>query len=93
MSEDFHWTFALVLCQTVFHDCEDTSRRKEFVVLVGIVRKPAQYVTIPFATAADEFRDDSEDSPTLILVPAPSALEVIPGSILRPVPSTFYSHA
>ena len=66
--EDFHWTFALVLCRTVFHDCEDTSRRKEFVVLVGVVQKPAQYAAIPFATAADEFRDDSEDSPTLILV-------------------------
>ena len=55
VSEDFHRTFALVLCQTVFHNCEDTSRRKEFVVLVGIVWKLAQYAAIPFTTAADEF--------------------------------------
>ena len=68
VSKDFHWTFTLVLCWTVFHDCEDTNRRKEFVVSVGIVRKLAWYVVMPFATAADEFRDDSEDSPTLILV-------------------------
>ena len=66
--KDFHRTFALILCQTVFHDCDDTSRRKEFVVLVGIVRKLARYVAIPFATAADEFRDDMDDSPTLLLV-------------------------
>ena len=68
MSEDFHRTFALILCQTLFHDCEDTSRRKEFVVSVGVVQKPAWYMAIPFTTAADEFQDDSEDSPTLILV-------------------------
>ena len=55
VSEDFHQTFALILCQTVFHDCEDTSRRKEFMVPVGIVQKPAQYTAIPFTTAADEF--------------------------------------
>ena len=55
VSEDFHQTFALVLCQTAFHNCEDTSRRKEFVVSVGIVQKPAWYAAIPFTTAADEF--------------------------------------
>ena len=55
VSEDFHWTFALVLCWTAFHDCEDTSRRKEFMVSVGIVWKPAQYTAIPFTMAADEF--------------------------------------
>ena len=68
VSEDFHQTFALILCQTAFHNCEDTSRRKEFMVSVGIVRKPARYMVIPFATAADEFRDNMEDSPTLLLV-------------------------
>ena len=66
--EDFHRTFALILCWTAFHDCDDTSRRKEFVVSVGVVRKLAQYVVIPFVTAADEFRDDVDDSPTLLLV-------------------------
>ena len=67
-SGDFHWTFALALCQTAFHDCEDTSRRKEYVVSVAIVRKPARYMAILFSTAADEFRDESEASPTLLLV-------------------------
>ena len=37
-------------------------------MLVAIVRKPARYMAIPFSTAADEFRDDSEASPTLLLV-------------------------
>ena len=68
VSEDFHRTFALILCQTAFHNCEDASRRKEYVVVVGVVRKPARYTAIPFASAADEFRDDLEVSPTLILV-------------------------
>ena len=53
--KDFHQTFALVLCQTAFHDCDDTSRRKEFVVSVGVVWKLARHAAIPFATAADEF--------------------------------------
>ena len=66
--EDFHQTFALVLCRTAFHDCDNTSRRKEFVVSVGVVWKPARYAVIPFTTAADEFRDDMDDSPTLLLV-------------------------
>ena len=68
VSKDFHQTFALTLCQTAFHDCEDTSRRKEYAVSVFIVRKLAWYTVIPFASAADKFRDDFEDSPTLILV-------------------------
>ena len=68
VSKDFHQTFALVLCQTAFHDCEDTRRRKEFVVSVGVVWKPARYAAIPFAMGADEFQDNAEDSPTLLLV-------------------------
>ena len=56
------------MCQTVFHDCEDTSQRKEYIVSVAIVRKLAQHVAIPFSTAAKEFRDYSEASPTLLLV-------------------------
>ena len=68
VSNDFHQTFALVLCQTAFHDCEDASRRKEYIVSVGVVQKLARHTAIPFASAADEFRDNSEDSPTLILV-------------------------
>ena len=53
--EDFHQTFALILCQTAFHDCDDTSRRKEFMVSVGVVWKLARYMVIPFTMAADEF--------------------------------------
>ena len=68
MSDDFQQTFALVLCQTAFHDCEDASRRKEYIVSFGIVQKPAWHMVIPFASATDKFRDDLEDSPTLILV-------------------------
>ena len=90
MPEDFHRTFALVLCWTAFHDCDDTSRRKEFMVSVGVVLKLAWYNVTPFATATDEFRDDMDDSPTGL---APLALEVISGCILRPVSSAFYGHA
>ena len=67
-SGDFHQTFALALCHTAFHDCEDTNRRKEYIVSVVIVQKPAWYMAIPFSTATDKFRDDSEASPTLLLV-------------------------
>ena len=37
VSHDFHRTFALILCQTAFHDCEDASRRKEYIVSIGVV--------------------------------------------------------
>ena len=67
-SSDFHHTFVLALCQTAFHDCEDPSQRKEYIVSVPIVRKPAQYEGLPFSTAADEFREDVEATPTLLLV-------------------------
>ena len=68
VSGDFHRTFALALCWTAFHDCEDSSRRKEYVVSVAVVRKPTQYEAIPFSTAADAFRDDADASLTLLLV-------------------------
>ena len=35
---------------------------------VAVVQKPARFAVIPFTSAADEFRHDLEDSPTLILV-------------------------
>ena len=60
--------FALALCRFAFHDCEDPNRRKEYIVLVAIVQKPAQYVGLPFSTAADEFWEDVEVTPTLLLV-------------------------
>ena len=66
--EDFHWTFALALCRTVFHDCEDASQRAEYMVSVAVVRKLARFAAILFASAFNKFRHDSDDSPTLILV-------------------------
>ena len=35
---------------------------------VAIVQKPALYAAIPFSNAVDEFQDDLEPSPTLLLV-------------------------
>ena len=35
---------------------------------VAVVRKLARYVGLPFSTAADEFRDDVEATPILLLV-------------------------
>ena len=35
--DDFHRTFALALCRTEYSDCEDKSRKKEFVVSVAVV--------------------------------------------------------
>ena len=40
-SNDFHQTLGLALCWTPFHDCLDTGQRKEYVLLVAVVRKPA----------------------------------------------------
>ena len=53
--DDFHQTFPLALCKTAFHDCADATWRKECVVSVAIVRKPALYAAIPFSTADNEF--------------------------------------
>ena len=36
-SGDFHHTFALALCWTTFHDCEDPRQMKEYVVSVAVV--------------------------------------------------------
>ena len=52
---DFHRMFAVALCQTAFHDCEDLNRRKEYVVSIAIVQKLAWYMGILFSMAAQEF--------------------------------------
>ena len=65
---DFHQTFALAFCQTIFHDCEDASQRAKPMVSVTVIRKPAWFAAVPFSCAADEFRQDFDNSPTLILV-------------------------
>ena len=38
------------------------------MVSVAVVRKLARFTVIPFASTADDFHHDSDDSPTLILV-------------------------
>ena len=37
-------------------------------MLVAVVRKPARHLRLPFAAAAEELRDDTEMTPTLLLV-------------------------
>ena len=53
-SDDFHQTLALALCWTLFHDCMDTGRRKEYVMLVAVMRKPAQHIGLPFTATVGE---------------------------------------
>ena len=53
---DFHWTLGLPLCWTTFHDCPEPGRKKEYIMSVAVVRKPAQHLRLPFATAAEELR-------------------------------------
>ena len=65
---DFHRTLGLALCWTPFHDCSEPTRKKEYVVSVAVMRKPAWHLGLPFAAAAEELRDDAEMTPMLILV-------------------------
>ena len=67
-SNDFHRTLALALCWTPFHDCKDTGHRKEYVVSVTIVRKPARHLGLPFTAAAGEFWENEDETPTLLLI-------------------------
>ena len=77
-NEDFHRTFALALCKTIYHDCAEASWRKEYVVSVAVVQKLALYAAIPFSNAVDEFEDDLEPSPTLLLVRLHRHLQLFP---------------
>ena len=65
---DFHRTLGLALCWTPFHDCSEPVRKKEYVVSVAVVWKPARHFGLPFAAAAEELQDDTEMTPTLVLV-------------------------
>ena len=65
---DFHRTFALVLCLSQYSDCEDESRREEYVVSVAIIWKPSPFARIPFALAADELSDPTKKNPILLIV-------------------------
>ena len=67
-SDNFHWTLALALCWIPFHDSKDTGRKKECVVSVAVVRKPARHLGLPFTTATDEFQDNTDETPTLLLI-------------------------
>ena len=66
--DDFHWTLGLALCWTPFHDCSEPVQKKEYVMSVAVIRKLAQHLGLPFAAAAEELRDDTEMTPTLVLV-------------------------
>ena len=67
-SDDFHRTLGLALCRTPFHDYSEPARKKEYVVLVAVVRKPARHFGLPFTAAVEELWDDAEMTPTLLLV-------------------------
>ena len=65
---DFHQTLALVLCRSKYSDCEDKSRKEEFVVSVAVIRKLVCLPGIPFASVADEFSDPAERESTLLII-------------------------
>ena len=67
-SDNFHQTLGLAVCWIPFHDSSNTGQRKEYVVSVAIMRKPAWHFGLPFAAAAGELRDDAEMTPTLLLI-------------------------
>ena len=67
-SDDFHRTLALALCWTPFHDCKDNGHKKEYVVSVAVVRKPGWHLGLPFTAAMEEFRDNVDETPTLLLI-------------------------
>ena len=65
---DFHRTFALLLCQSWYSNCEDESHKQEYVVSVAIIRKLARFAGVPFALAADEFNNPTEKTTALLMV-------------------------
>ena len=67
-SDDFHQTLGLALCWTPFHDCLEPRQKKEYVMSVAVMRKPARHLGLPFRTAAEELRDNAEMTPMLLLV-------------------------
>ena len=64
--DDFHRTLGLALCWTPFHDCSEPAQKKEYVVSVAVMRKPARHPGLPFEAVAGELWDDT--TPTLVLV-------------------------
>ena len=90
-SNNFHQTLALALCWTPFHDCTDTGRRREYVVSVAVVQKPAWHIGLPFTAAVGELqgdcRHDPHTSPCLLASKIPSLSRTLittgTGPILR----------
>ena len=66
--DNFHRTLGLAFCWTPFHDCPEPARKKEYIVSVAIVQKPARHFGLPFVAAAEELREDVKMTPTLVLV-------------------------
>ena len=67
-SDDFHQTLGLALCWTPFHDCSEPRQKKEYIMSVAVVRKLAWHLGLPFTTAAEELQDNTEMTPTLLLI-------------------------
>ena len=63
---DFHWTFALAICQSHYSDCKDKSRKDEYVVSVAMIRKPASLAGLPFSLAVDGLSDPNKKESTLL---------------------------
>ena len=66
--DNFHQTLGLALCWTPFHDSLEPGQKKEYVVSVAVVQKPARHHGLPFIAATGELRDAAERTPTLLLV-------------------------
>ena len=49
--DDFHWTLGLAVCWTPFHDSPEPGQKKEYIVSVAVVRKPAWHHGLPFIAA------------------------------------------
>ena len=67
-SDNFHWTLGLALCWIPFHDYSEPGRKREYIMSVAVVRKPAWHHGLPLMTAAEELRDNAKMTPTLLLV-------------------------
>ena len=85
---DFHWTFALAICQSHYSKCKDQSREDEYVVLVAIIWKPASFAGLPFALVADGLSDPDEKESTLLIVCLHHQSRLFPGIYY----DWYYSH-
>ena len=63
--DDFHRTLGLALCWTPFHDCSEPTQKKEYVMSVAVVRKPAWHLRLPFAAATFQGAPTRTSRPSL----------------------------